>query len=94
MIRPILDRIVVTDQEASRQTASGIVLAGNNIKPNRGVVVGVGPGTVDDKGRTLVPSVSEGDIVVYVQEAGTVVEVEDMTYRVLQEKDILGIIRQ
>lgn len=91
-IKPIQDRIVIKELSAEKKTDSGIILTGN-VKSNQGVVLAVGPGIYDDRGIFRTPTVNVDDKVVYVQEAGTAVKVDNEEYRILQEKDILGVIK-
>lgn len=93
-IKPILDRIVVKEIETEKKSPGGLILAGSAAdKPNQGIVVGVGPGTYKDDGKFCVPGVNEGDKVLFVQGAGQVVKVDDEEFRILQEVDILAIVK-
>jgi chaperonin GroES len=93
-IKPILDRIVVKEIETEKKSPGGLILAGSAAdKPNQGIVVAVGPGTYLETGTFVVPGVSEGDRVLFVQGAGQVVKLEDEEYRILQEVEILAIVR-
>ena len=50
-IRPLHDRVVVRRKAEEEKTAGGILLPGSaKEKPNRGEVIAVGIGTVNDKG--------------------------------------------
>ena len=52
MIRPLFDRVVIERTEEATQTASGLFLPETaKEKPAEGVVVAVGNGRVNDKGR-------------------------------------------
>ena len=77
--------------EAESKTAGGILLpdAAQN-KPQRGEVVSVGDGHVNDKGERIPLSVKEGDRVVFSSYAGDEIKVGDQTYLLLRESDILA----
>jgi chaperonin GroES len=93
-IKPIQDKIVVKETEVEQKSPGGLILAGNAAdKPNRGEVLAVGPGVVAKDGKLLVPGVNPGDKILFVQGAGQTVKVEDTEYRILQETDILAIIK-
>jgi chaperonin GroES len=93
-INPIQDRIVVKEIQTEKKSPGGLILAGSAAdKPTQGIVVGVGPGTYLDNGTFVVPGVSEGDKVLFVQGAGQVVKLDDEEYRILQEIEILAIVR-
>lgn len=93
-IRPIKDRIVVKEIEIEKKSPGGLVLAGNAAdKPNQGIVLAVGPGSYLDDGTFIVPSVSEGEKILFLQGAGQLVKVENEEFRILQESEILAIIK-
>lgn len=93
-IKPIQDRIVVKEFETEKKSPGGLFLAGNAAdKPSQGVVLAVGPGTYTDKGKLVVPGVNEGDKVLFIQGAGQTVEVENEKFRILQEVEILAIVK-
>lgn len=93
-VKPIQDRIVVKEVETEKKSPGGLILAGSAAdKPNQGIVLGVGPGIVKDDGVLYVPGVNEGDKVLFVQGAGQLVKVDDEEFRILQETDILAIIK-
>lgn len=93
-IKPIQGRIVVKEIETVKKSAGGLILAGSAAdKPNQGFVIAVGPGTYLENGDFIVPGVNEGDKVLFVQGAGQVVTLEDEEYRILQEDEILAIIK-
>jgi len=93
-LKPIQGRIVVKEVETVKKSAGGLILAGSAAdKPNQGIVTAVGPGTYLENGDFVVPGVNEGDKVLFVQGAGQVVKVEDEEYRILQENEILAIIK-
>ena len=90
-IVPLGDRVVLKRAEAESKTAGGILLpdAAKN-KPQRGEVVSVGDGHVNDKGERVPLSVKEGDRVVFSSYAGDEIKVGEQTYLLLRESDILA----
>jgi chaperonin GroES len=94
MIRPMQNRIVVRELTTEKATLSGIILAGNAAdKPIQGEVLAVGPGIYNDKNILEVPAVNLGDRILFIQGTGELIKVNDQEYRILQETDIIAIIK-
>jgi chaperonin GroES len=92
-LRPLGDRVVVRPIEQEEVTASGIVLPDTaKEKPQRGEVIAVGPGRLDDDGDRMPMEVKEGETVLFAKYAGTEVKVGDDEYLIISEKDILAIV--
>lgn len=90
-IRPLDDRVVVEPLEAEEKTAGGILLPDTaKQKPQRGRVVAVGPGKLNDKGDRMAVSVVKGDEVLYGRYAGSDIEVDRKEIKILRESDILA----
>ena len=67
----------------------------NQEKMNRGIVVSVGSGHVDDNGTPQNLEVQEGDTVVFGKYSGSTIQDENGDeLLILKEKDILGIITE
>ena len=92
-IRPLHDRVLVRRMEEERTTAGCIVIPDSATeKPNRGEVLAVGKGKVNDKGETRALDVKEGDNVLFGQYAGTRIQHEGEELLILGEDDILAIL--
>jgi len=92
-IQPLSDRVVVQSQDAEEQTASGLYIPDTaKEKPQRGVVLAVGPGRVEN-GNKIAMTVKPGDTVLYGKYLGTEVTLDDTEYMIMRESDILGIIQ-
>ena len=90
-LRPLDDRVVVEPLEAEEKTAGGILLPDTaREKPQRGRVVAVGPGRVNDDGKRQPLGVAVGDEVLYGRYAGNEVEVEGKEIKIMRESDILA----
>ena len=90
-LKPLGDRLIVKAIEEEETTASGIVLPDTaKEKPQRGKVLAVGDGKVNDDGSRTPLDVSEGDEVLYSKYGGTEVEVEGDELLVLRESDVLA----
>ena len=91
-IKPLGDRVVVKPQEAEEKTAGGLFIPDTaKEKPQRGTVVAVGPGKVEN-GTKIDMSVKEGDTVLYGKYAGTEITLGDEEVMIMRESDILGIV--
>ncbi|MBL7472976.1 co-chaperone GroES [Robertkochia sediminum] len=87
-IQPLADRVLVEPLEAETKTASGIIIPDTaKEKPQKGVVVAVGPGTKDEK-----MTVKVGDTVLYGKYSGTELKLEGNDYLMMRESDILAIV--
>ena len=90
-IRPLEDRVVVEPLEAEEKTAGGILLPDTaKEKPQRGKVLAVGPGKVNDDGKRTALSVAVGDTVLYGRYAGNDIEVSNKEIKIMRESDILA----
>ena len=94
-IIPLGDKIVILPQEEGEQTYGNIVIPDSNSeRPEMGTVLAVGPGRISTDG-TLIPNRIEVGVTVMVPKFGAqVVVVENETYIIAGESDVLGIIKQ
>ena len=91
--RPLHDRVVVRRIEAEEKTSGGIIIPDTaKEKPQEGEVVAVGPGTRDDSGSLVEPSVKTGDRILFGKWSGTEVKIEGEDLLIMKESDILGVI--
>ena len=94
-IIPLGDKIVILPQEEGEQMYGNIIVpdAGQE-KPEMGTVLAVGPGRISTDG-TLIPNRLEIGVIVMVPKFGAQkVELENETYIMAGESDVLGIIKQ
>ena len=93
MIKPLGERIVIKVIEDTEQTSGGIFIPDSaKEKPQKGEVVAVGLGDVNDKGERKPMDVNIGDIVLYAKYAGTDIKVDGVEYKILSVKDALAVI--
>ena len=89
---PLFDKVVLKQLQAEETTKSGIVLTGQvKEKPSQAEVIAVGPGGIVD-GKEVKMQVKVGDKVIYSKYSGTEVELDDKTFIVVKQNDILAII--
>ncbi|CCY24858.1 MAG: co-chaperone GroES [Brachyspira sp.] len=93
MLKPLGDRIVVKVIEDTEQTSGGIFIPDSaKEKPQKGEVVAVGLGKMNDKGEREPMDVAVGQTVLYAKYAGTDVKMDGNEYKILSIKDALAII--
>jgi chaperonin GroES len=93
-IIPTSDHIVVEAIE-EETTASGIIIpdTASKEKPQKGKVIAVGSGKISDDGKRIPLEVKEGDTVLFTKYGPTEVKVDGKEYLVLNESDVLAIIK-
>ena len=94
-IIPLSDKVVILPIEEGETTYGNIIVpdAGGE-RPEMGKVLAVGPGRISTDG-TLIPNRLEVGVTVMVPKFGAqVAVVENETYIIAGESDVLGIIKQ
>ena len=93
MIKPLGDRIVIKVIEDTEQTSGGIFIPDSaKEKPQKGEVVAIGLGKMNDKGEREPMDVKVGDTILYAKYAGTDVKMDGTEYKSLSIKDALAVI--
>jgi chaperonin GroES len=92
-IRPLADRVVIKRIEEEEVRKGGIIIPDTaKEKPQKGEVVAVGLGRLDEKGNRIPLEVKVGDKVLFSKYAGTEVKIGDEEFLVMREDDILCVI--
>ena len=92
-LKPLADRIVIKVIEDTEQTSGGIFIPDSaKEKPQKGEVVAVGAGKMNDNGEREPMDVKVGDVVLYAKYAGTDIKMDGVEYKILSIKDALAII--
>lgn len=87
-IKLLGDRVLIQPNAAEEKTASGIIIPDTaKEKPQRGVVVAVGPGKPDEP-----TTVKVGDEVLYGKYGGSELSLNGTDYLMMRESDILAIV--
>ena len=87
-VQPLHDRVIVKPAEKAEKTAGGIIIPDTaQEKPQRGEVVAVGSGKIDEP-----LTVKVGDTVLFGKYSGTEIELEGEKYLLMKESDIFVII--
>jgi chaperonin GroES len=92
-LKALRDFVVVSKDDAPKQTASGLFIAPSaEEKVVSGVVVDVGSGLISDRGTSVPLEVKVGDKVVFNKSLAVEVKNEDKTFYVLREEHILCVV--
>ena len=93
-IIPLGDKIVILPQEEGEQMYGNIIVpdAGQE-KPEMGKVLAVGPGRISTDGTLITNRIEVGVTVMVPKFGAQVVVVENETYIMASENDVLGIIK-
>ncbi len=90
-LKPLGDRVLVKPLTEEEVTKGGIIVPDTvKEKPQRGEIIAVGPGRLDEEGKHIAMEVKKGDKVLYAKYAGTEVKIDDDEYLILRESDILA----
>lgn len=91
-IRPLGARVLVEPVEAKEELKGGIYIPDTaKEKPQEGKVLAVGVKR-DDDGKEIAFDVKVGDTVLMPKYGGTEVKIDDKTYQIVREEDLLGVI--
>ena len=92
-LKPLGSRVVVEPLEQEEVTAGGIVLPETaKEKPQKGVILAIGPGDRDDDGKRIAMDVKVGDTVLYAKYGGTEIKIDGKKLLILRESDLLAIV--
>ena len=94
-IAPLGDKIVILPQEEGESMYGNLVVPDiGQERPEMGTVLAVGPGRISTDG-TLIPNkVKIGQTIMVPKFGSQTVVVENETYIMVSENDVLGIIKQ
>ena len=94
-IIPLGDRVVLLPIDEEEQMYGNIIVpdAGKE-KPEMGEVLAVGEGRVTNEGAIIKNQLKKGQIVMVPKFGAQVVVVENETYIIASENDVLGVIKQ
>ena len=91
-LKPLADRVIIKRVAAEETTKSGIILSSAaQEKPQVYEVIAVGPGGVVD-GEKVEMCVKAGQKVITGKYSGTEIKLDDETYLIIHQDEILGIL--
>ena len=93
-IRPLGDRLLVLrfDEDADKSEGGIIIPDTAKEKPQRGKIVAVGQGKLDDDGKRVPMDVKEGDEVIFGKYSGNEVKADGVEYLIMRQDDIYGVV--
>lgn len=93
-IKPLTNHILIEPIKGEEKTKTGILLPETSEKerPEQGIVVAVGPGKKDKKGKVIPLEVKSGDKVLFTKYGPNEIKVENKEYLIAKEEDILAIL--
>ena len=92
-IKPINDRVLVLREDEEQKSAGGILIPDTaKEKPQRGKVVAVGAGKIDNEGKRIPLEVKAGDRILFGKYAGTEIKIDNVEHVFMREDDILSIL--
>lgn len=94
-VTPLDDRLMVQTSAQERRTAGGLYIPNTvaDVSGNlQGVVVAVGRGHMDKKGRMHPMDVKVGDSVVFAQYSGSKIKVQNEELIILRESEVMGVV--
>jgi chaperonin GroES len=93
-IKPLGNRVLI-ERSKAQASKGGILLPDSaQEKPKEGTVVAIGPGKLNEQGRTEPMNLKIGDKVLFSSYSGTEVkhDNEEGKYLILSEEDVLGVL--
>lgn len=92
-IQPLGDRVLVEPMKDDEQKKGGIIIPDTaKEKPQKGKVIALGTGRIDDDGKKVPFNVKKNDVVLMPKYGGTEIKIEGKEYQIMREEDILGVI--
>lgn len=92
-LRPLFDRVLVKRLDGEEKTKGGLFIPDSaKEKPLEGEVVAVGKGKILENGDIKPVSVKVGDKVLFAKYAETEIKLDNQSYLLLREDDLLGIL--
>lgn len=93
IIKPLQDRVVIRRIESETTSKGGILIPDTvQEKPQRGIVVAVGPGLYTSEGVMIPMYLEVGQEVLFGKWSGTEVTLDGETHLIMKESDIMGVI--
>ncbi len=91
-LKPLGDKVIVEQLDAEKKTKGGIIIPDSaKEKPQRGKVLAVGEGKIED-GKKIPLSVKTGDEILFSKYGGDEIKIDGKELKILKEEDILAVI--
>lgn len=94
-LKALGSKVIILPKKQEEQTSSGVYVPDmEQEKQYFGTVVSVGPGYLVSNGSFIPLQSKVGDTAIYVKQLGRELEWEDNIYMVMEERDLLTIIKK
>ncbi len=94
-VKPLGDRVLLKRVEPQEVVKGGIIIPDTaKEKPLEAKVIYLGEGRKTNDGKTIGFEIKEGDTVLIGKYAGQEIKIDDETYLILREEDILAIVER
>jgi chaperonin GroES len=94
-IQPLGQRVLVKRTDSEEKSAGGLYIPDTaKEKPQEAKVVALGTGGKDDEGKAIEFTVKVGDLVLISKYGGTEVKIDGEEHLLINESDILGILKK
>jgi chaperonin GroES len=95
-IQPLGDRVLIAPEDGQEQMSSGGIIIPDTAKekPQLGKIEAVGEGRLKDDGSRIPMNVKQGDTVFYSKYGGTEIKLDGKSFLIMNESDILGIVKR
>jgi len=91
-VAPLSDRVMIKASEDTEQMRGGLFIPDTaKEKPQQGEIIAVGPGRYEKNVRVPM-ELKVGDKVLYGKYSGTEVTIDNETYLILRESDVLAVV--
>ncbi len=94
--KPLGSRVLVKrleEEEKEGKTSGGIYIPDTaKEKPQRGKIVAVGPGELNEEGKRVPMEVKKDDEILFGKYSGSEVKIDSIEYLIIQQSEILGIV--
>ena len=92
-LRPLHDRIIVERLSEEDTTRGGIIIPDSaKEKPQRGKIIAIGKGKIQEDGKVRPLDVKEGDTILFGKYSGTEIKIENQDRLIMREDDVLAVI--
>ncbi|PIW76131.1 MAG: co-chaperone GroES, partial [Candidatus Portnoybacteria bacterium CG_4_8_14_3_um_filter_40_10] len=93
-LKPLGDRVILEPLTDEKKSKGGIILPEtvDKERPEKGKVIAIGPGKIDESGKRIPMNVKKGDIVLFTKYGPNEVKIDGKEYLIAKEEDILAII--
>lgn len=97
-IKPLYDRVVI--QPLTEEKKKGKIILPETVekeRPEKGKIISVGPGRLDENGKRIPLDVKKGDIVLFTKYGPNEIKIDspsgEKEYLIAKEEDILAILK-